>query len=96
MSNFAEKRLKWERMGLCSNCGGLRLEPAYKTCARCRANDREKRLKAKYSEFEVQKNIGERTIKSDHKCWACEWGRFEGDRFFCPFAEGTCAKEGTI
>jgi hypothetical protein len=35
-------------------------------------------------------------IRKNHKCWYCEWRKFEGDRFFCPFAEGTCVKDGTV
>lgn len=33
---------------------------------------------------------------TDHKCWGCEWGRFESDRFFCLFIKGSCAKTKTI
>lgn len=29
---------------------------------------------------------------SDHYCMGCMWGRYEGDRFFCLFVEGSCAR----
>lgn len=90
---WKEKHDKWERMGLCTVCGGLRLDPAYKTCARCRAKSREKKIQSIYADFPQAPIASE--ISSDHKCWTCEWGRFEGDRFFCPFVEGTCVKEKT-
>lgn len=94
----AEKRLKWERMGLCTNCGGLKLEPKFNTCAKCREKSREKmrRLYAKDNVPEPVKLKIAPEIRKDHKCWYCEWKKFEGDRFFCPFAEGTCVKDGTV
>ena len=34
---------------------------------------------------------------SDHYCMGCPWGRYEGDRFFCPFVTGSCARlRGTV
>lgn len=40
-----------------------------------------------------EKNMVLPEIRKNHKCWYCEWGKFEGDRFFCPFIAGTCVKE---
>ena len=97
-----EKRLKREQMGLCVSCGGLRLDPAWKNCARCRDVVRRKQFnkmlatKEPYTESEVKKRVQAHTVNDTHKCWTCEWGRFEGDRFFCPFAYGTCVKEGNV
>lgn len=96
MSEFVERRLQWERMGLCCKCGGLRLEPAYKWCAECRSKNREKKLRYLYGNFPEPSKVEKRSVPSDHKCWTCEWSRYEDDRFFCPFVEGTCAKEGTL
>lgn len=96
---YAEKRAQWERMGLCTTCGGLKLEPEWRTCAKCRMRSREK-MRAIYAKeklpIEPEKPKVMPEIRKDHKCWHCEWSRFEGDRFFCPFAEGTCVKDGTV
>lgn len=96
---YAENRAKWERMGLCSTCGGLRLELEWKTCAKCRKRSREK-MRALYWQgkqpIAPEKPRVPSEIRKDHKCWYCEWRKFEGDRFFCPFAEGTCMKDGTV
>ena len=94
---YAAKRKQWEQMGLCLSCGGLKLEPEYKTCVRCRERKREQ-MRAIYAK---DKPIPEKPkvmpeIRKDHKCWFCEWRRFEQDRFFCPFVEGTCVKDGTV
>lgn len=92
---WREKKEQWERMGFCTMCGGLQLDPAYKTCAKCRSKRRERELRNKYATFPDEPKLEKRTVSNDHKCWTCEWGRFEGDRFFCPFVEGTCVKEKT-
>ena len=97
MAATREQRREWERRGLCSNCGGLRLELEWKTCARCRERSREK-MRAIYAKDkmpEPEKPVVMPEIRKNHKCWYCEWRKFEGDRLFCPFAEGTCVKDGT-
>lgn len=93
-----QEREKWERMGLCIDCGGLRLEPKYRRCAKCRELQWGRIYGKGYTRnltfeelFKVQPEI-----RKNHKCWNCEWRRFEGDRFFCPFVEGTCIKNGTV
>lgn len=94
-----EKRNEWERMGLCTHCGGLKLEPEFRMCAKCRAKSRENVQGIYWREKqpiapEKPKVLPE--IRKNHKCWNCEWRKFEGDRFFCPFVEGTCVKDGTL
>ena len=32
------------------------------------------------------------TSNKDHFCLYCPYAKFIGDRFFCPFVEGTCYK----
>ena len=86
-----EKRDKWERMGLCRNCGGLKLEPQYLYCSRCRAKERDKRRRAMLEKMNEAPIPQYAEISQDHKCWYCVWKRFEGDRFFCPMIE--CVKE---
>jgi len=101
-----------KRKGLCPNCGGFRLDLDYATCAKCRSEwrdrrwakskkrekelerERERALELAFSAIDAKKD--REIVKSDHKCWTCVWSRFEGDRFFCPFAEGTCIKEGNV
>lgn len=93
---MTKKEVKEERRrkGLCVNCGGLRLDPAYVWCAKCRTRHKELRILRDLAlEGDNQAPVKPEKIRSDHKCWTCEWGRFEGDRFFCPFIEGTCVKE---
>lgn len=87
-----ERRDQWERMGLCTNCGRMKLEPQYAWCSRCRAKEREKKRRAMLEQMKVVLIPRYAEISKDHKCWYCEWKRFEGDRFFCPLV-GTCVKE---
>lgn len=96
MTNYKEQRILREMMGLCTSCGKMRDDPRWKTCDRCRAREREKKIANMYSDFEVIPLPDKREVPSNHKCWKCEWSTFLGDRFFCPFAEGTCAKSGTV
>lgn len=88
-----EKRAEWERMGLCTVCGGINLDPAYRHCARCRDKQREKRAKYAFNAYVEEKKTVRPAISPDHKCWNCVWSSFAGDRFFCPFGVGMCAKE---
>lgn len=90
---YSERKAKWESMGMCCHCGGLRLDPAYKTCARCREQYKVSRNKKAYENFPDASGLQMPPIKRDHKCWSCEWANWLGDRFFCPFVEGTCVKE---
>lgn len=92
---WKERHEQWERMGLCTNCGGLRLDLEYRMCAKCRAKERERKraLYAKDMPVDEKPRIMPE-IRKNHKCWYCEWRRFEQDRFFCPFVEGTCMKDG--
>ena len=32
------------------------------------------------------------TEKDEHFCMNCSYGKFLGDRFYCPFVEGSCAR----
>lgn len=80
-------------MGLCVECGCFKSNPYYKTCEKCRDRDREKKAKKLFELFAVSAKHEITEVKKDHKCWSCEWSNFLGDRFFCPFVEGTCAKE---
>lgn len=90
---WRERRNNWERMGLCVNCGGLRLESEYRMCIKCREKQRnylygknEYPRKMTFEEaFKMQPEI-----PKNHKCWGCVWGKFEGSVFFCPFME--CVK----
>lgn len=103
-----ELHAKRTAMGLCIYCSCMIDNPEYKTCSACRAKMRESmaefRQRTKEME-EVRKKLQVKELKrkqsgegipADHKCWTCEWSRFEGDRFFCPFAEGTCVKERNV
>lgn len=91
---------KRHAMGLCIYCSCMIDNSQYRTCSVCRAKSREKTAKHRREKKEMEAKHNEvhhvKSIPPDHKCWKCEWRRFEGDRFFCPFAEGTCAKEGTV
>lgn len=92
-------RKQRERMGLCTNCGGMKSNPHWKQCEKCREKERNRlreKLIASYTiELHPNKPPKPKEINSKHKCWNCEWGTFLGDRFFCPFVEGTCAKDET-
>lgn len=98
MRKLHERR---KAQGICIWCSGMIDDTKYSMCARCRAKSREDGARYRAKAKELHNKIfvqpeEERIIPEDHKCWTCEWSRFEGDRFFCPFAEGTCAKEGTL
>lgn len=87
--------------GICIRCSGLIDNVQYCICERCRAKEREEKARYREKAKELHKKIfvwpeDEQAISEDHKCFTCEWSRFEGDRFFCPFAEGTCVKERNI
>lgn len=95
--NESELRKKRDSMGLCTNCGGMKSNPRWKYCEKCRAREREKRLSklaGLYDIIPVKAKMPE--VKKEHKCWSCEWSEFLGDRFFCPFVEGTCVKEDKV
>lgn len=99
MSVTKEQRTEWERMGLCTECGGLKLDPKFRMCVRCRDKKRDymRGLYAKDYPKSTPDRIKVRPeIRKNHKCWNCEWGRYATDRFFCPFVEGTCVKTGTM
>lgn len=32
------------------------------------------------------------TEKEEHFCMNCSYGKFLGDRFYCPFVEGSCVR----
>lgn len=87
-----EQRSKWARMGLCTNCGGLRLDPKYDMCQRCRSDIRDAKIKRKYGD-EPKKIKAPREVSPKHKCWDCVWSTFTGDGFYCPRPAGTCIKE---
>lgn len=91
-----EQRLEWERVGLCTNCGGLKLNPTYNWCEKCRAMERAKRNKKALADFQPTRPARTKekpAVSETHKCWGCEWGKFLGDRFFCPFPYGVCMKD---
>lgn len=56
--------------------------------------------------IEVQKLSAAKNLRSDrkdipkdHKCWDCVWGRWHGDRFFCPLVgciKGPMKQEAAI
>ena len=87
-----EQRAKWGRMGLCTNCGVLRLDPKYDMCQRCRDQMRDLQIKKKQRK-EPKKYKPPREVSPKHKCWNCVWSTFTGDGFYCPRPEGTCIKE---
>lgn len=91
MASF-EQRAKWGRMGLCTNCGGLRIDPKYDMCHRCREQIRDAKIRKKFGDG-VKKPKKHREVSPKHKCWGCVWGTFIGDGFYCPRVEGTCVKE---
>lgn len=92
-----------KELGLCVYCAKLLDDTTRYSCASCRAKKQEHKAKAKekkigkhmllYLEEKKQEPI-EIVIPEDFKCWNCVWGRFLGDRFFCPFPYGICVKEG--
>ena len=95
---------KRSSMGLCIFCGCMIDDHKYKTCSGCRSNQRE--ICAKYREQKKEEKATfafllnpsepqQPIIPENHKCWSCEWSKYEYDRFFCLFVEGTCAKNGT-
>lgn len=99
-----EKRVA---MGICVKCGCMIDNPQYKTCASCRSKGREamtafrdrkkemeERRKAILAEKARREAEGARI--TEHSCYPCQWGKFDGDRVFCLFAEGTCAKDGNL
>ena len=94
MDEKAKRELR-ERMGLCVECGGLKTYPHHRMCDKCKAKEKAKRLTKLMEPTEVEAKLRSLEVKPDHKCWSCEWGRFEGDRFFCPLVLGTCVKDGT-
>lgn len=82
------------KMGLCIKCGCMNDNPEYSICEKCRAERREYLAKLKkIKECTEQVQEAPHDIPENHKCWGCVWSKFEGDRFFCPFPEGICAKE---
>lgn len=91
MASF-EQRSKWAKMGLCVNCGGLRFNPEYDMCARCREKAREMKIRRKYGDAGKKIKIP-REVSPNHKCWNCVWSTFVGDGFYCPRPVGTCVKE---
>lgn len=100
------RKMREERkaQGVCIWCGGLIEDVQYVSCLKCREKKRE--ANARYRENRenmkqlhvecVPLEAEQKVISEDHKCWTCEWSRFEGDRFFCLFAYGTCVKEGNV
>lgn len=90
---------KRHAMGLCIYCSCIIDNVEYKTCAACRAKSREatarhrEMIKVQAEQERAMRKASEPLVPTDHKCWTCEWSRLEGDRFFCPFIEGSCVKE---
>ncbi len=92
--NGAELRKRREQMGLCTKCGGLKSNPHWNWCEKCRVENRERYLTRTAGSYaHIPAKAKEPEVKKEHKCWTCEWAKFLGDRFFCPFVEGTCVKE---
>ena len=94
--NNSELRKRREHMGLCTTCGGMKSNPQWKTCEKCRDKGRQKCISSlvkQIGSYDVTVKVNVQEVRPEHKCWTCEWSKYLGDRFFCPFVEGTCVKE---
>ena len=102
-----EKYQQRREMGICVYCGCVNDTPQYSGCTDCRNKIREasNACRARKREMEESRKailaekerIAEEGARiTEHSCYPCQWGRFDGGKVFCLFAEGTCAKDGNL